>query len=232
MRAEGPHDGNRRIWVTRAQPQAAATAARLRTQGFTPVVAPVLEILPVAGAVIDFAGVDALAFTSAAGIAAFAVLTGARDKPVFTVGDASAEAARGAGFTDVRSAGGDVQALADLIAATTPRPSLVLNPTAADPAADLPALLAERGVPARAAVVYETREAVPGATLAELDGVLIHSARAARAVASRLAGADLSAVTAYAISPAAAAPLSGLGWRRIAVAPFPNETALLNLLQG
>lgn len=220
-----------RIWVTRAQPQAAATAARLRTLGFEAVVAPVLEAAPVTGAVIDLEGVDALAFTSAAGVAAFAVLTGARDAAVFTVGDATARAARGAGFSNVRSARSDVRTLADLIAAVTPRPVLVLNPTAAEPAADLPALLAERGVAARSVVVYATRETVLGAIPVDLDGVLIHSARAARAVARRLAGADVSAVTAYAISLAAAAPLSGLGWRRIAVAPFPNETALLDLLQ-
>jgi len=227
MPAEGA-----RIWVTRAQPQADATAARLRILGFEPVVSPMLEIWPITDAVIDMKGVDALAFTSVAGIAAFTALSRERDRSVFTVGDATAEAARGAGFTDVRAAGGDVQALAALIAGTTPRPSLVLNPTAAEPAADLPALLAERGVFARAAIVYETRETALGAPPAALDGVLIHSAKAAHAVARRLTGADLSSVTAYAISTAVAAPLAGLGWRRIAIAPFPNEPALLNLIQG
>jgi len=221
-----------RIWVTRAEPRAAATAARLRALGFDPVVVPVLEAQPITGAVIDLDGVDALAFTSAAGIAAFAALTGERDRAVFTVGDATAKAAREAGFADVRSAGGDVHALADLIAAATPPPSLVLNPTAAEPAADLPALLAERGVPAHTSIVYETRETARGAAPTGLDGVLIHSAKAAVALARRLAGSDVSAVTVYAISPAAAAPLSGLGWRRIAIAPFPNEAALLNLLHG
>ena len=219
-----------RIWVTRAQPKADATAARLMALGLTPVVAPVLEILPNTDAIIDLEGVDALAFTSAAGVAAFATLTGERGLVIFTVGDATAGAARAAGFADVRSAGGDVHALADLIAAATPRPSLVLNPIAAAPAADLPALLAERRVSARAVVVYQNRETVLDATPADLDGVLIHSASAARAVARRLADANLSAVTASSISRAAAAPISGLVWRRIAIAPFPNETALLNLL--
>lgn len=219
------------IWVTRAQPQAAATAARLRALGFTPLIAPVLETRPITDTVIDLTGVDALAFTSAAGVAAFAALTGERGRMVFAVGDATAEAARGVGFAEVRSASGDVHALADLIAAAAPRPALVLNPTAAEPAADLPGLLAERGVAARAVVVYEVRETALDAPPADLDGVLIHSARAARAVARWLVGADLSAVTAYAISPSAASPLAGLGWRRVAAAPFPNETALLNLLQ-
>jgi uroporphyrinogen-III synthase len=106
----------------------------------------------------------------------------------------------------------------------------VLNPTAAEPAADLCALLAARGVAARSLVVYETAECEPAAPPVGLDGVLIHSSKAARSVARSLAGADLSGLIAYAISAAAAAPLSELGLRRIALAPAPNEDALLALL--
>jgi uroporphyrinogen-III synthase len=218
----------RRIWVTRAQPQAEATAARLRALGLEPVVAPVLEIRPVTGAAVDLAGVDALAFTSAAGVSAFAALNDRRDRIVFAVGDATAETARAAGFTDVRSASGDVHALAALIAAAAP--ALVLNPTAADPAADLSALLAAQGVAARSVLVYETCETALAAPPANLAGVLIHSAKAARAVARLLTGANVSAVTAYAISHSAAAPLASLEFRRVAIAPSPNEAALLGLL--
>lgn len=221
----------RRVWVTRAQPQAAATAARLRALGFEPVVAPVLEIRPVPSAVIELAGVDALAFTSTAGVAAFAAVSSARELSVFAVGDATADAARAEGFRDVRSAQGDARALGDLIAAAAPRPALVLYPTAADPATDLVALLAARGVAARAVTVYETREVVTNAPPADIDAVLIHSAKAARAVARLLGGPDGSGLAVFAISPAAAAPLVHPGIGRIAVAPFPNEAALLNLLQ-
>ncbi len=222
----------RRIWVTRAEPGAAATAARLHGLGFEPVVAPVLETRPITGAAIDLAGIDSLAFTSAAGVAAFAALTPARDRTAFAVGDATAEAARDAGFGDVRSAHGDVHALAALIADAAPRPSLVLNPTAAEPADDLPARLAERGVAARAVVVYQTHQVDPAAPPARLDGVLIHSAKGARAVARWLAGTNASALTAFVISAAAAAPVAELGFRRIAVASSPNEAALLDLLDA
>ena len=218
----------RRIWVTRAQPQAEATAARLRALGLEPIVAPVLEIRPIVDAAVDLAGVDALAFTSAAGVSAFAALSARRDLIVFAVGDATAETARGAGFVDVRSAGGDVHALAALIAAAAP--ALVLNPTAAEPAADLPALLAAQGVAARSALVYETRETVLEAAPASLAGVLVHSAKAARAVARLLAGSRVSGITIYAISLTASAPLAGLELHRIVIAPSPNEAALLGLL--
>ena len=144
------------IWVTRTQPQADATAARLRALGHEPIVAPVLEVQPI-HTPIDLTGVDALAFTSINAIAAFASLSPARNLPTFTVGDATAAAATAAGFTDVRSAGGDVHALAELIA-HAPRPSRVLHPGALELAADLAALLADRGVQARHVPIYRTVE--------------------------------------------------------------------------
>jgi len=225
-------DRRLRVWVTRAQPAAEATAARLRALGFEPVVAPVLEIRPLADATLDLVGVDALAFTSAAGVSAFAGLTTTRDLKVFAVGEATAGAARAAGFRDVRSAQGDVHALADLIASAAPHPSLVLNPTAADPAADLAELLADRGVATRSTVVYETRETALGAPPADLDAMLIHSAKAAHAATRWLSGADVSALAVYAISAAAASPLVSLGSRHVGVAAFPTEAALLSLLGG
>jgi uroporphyrinogen-III synthase len=221
-----------RVWITRAQPGAAATAARVHARGFTPVTAPVLEVWPMMDAVIDLAGVDALAFTSAAGVSAFAALTQVRDRKVFTVGDATAGAARAAGFAEVRSAKGDAQALSRLIADASPRPVLVLNPTAAEPAADLAALLAAHGLAARSVVVYETRETALAASPPDLEAVLVQSAKAARAVARLTEGADVSAVTVCVLSAAAAAPLAGVGFRRILVADKPAETALLSLLGG
>jgi uroporphyrinogen-III synthase len=85
---------------------------------------------------------------------------------------------------------------------------------------------------ARAAAVYETREAALEAPPADLDAVLIYSAKAARAVVRLFSGTEVSAVAAYALSEPVAAALAGLEFRRIVTAPFPNEPALLNLLQG
>jgi uroporphyrinogen-III synthase len=65
---------------------------------------------------IDLTHVAALAFTSVNGVEAFARLSAERRSPVFAVGDRTARAAREAGFADVVSADGDVEALAALIA--------------------------------------------------------------------------------------------------------------------
>lgn len=210
----------RRVWITRAQPGAARTAARLMALGFEPVVAPVLEIRPLAP-VIDLTGIEALAFTSVNGVEAFAALSGERGLPVFTVGDVTAEAARGAGFADVRSAAGDVHALARLIADAAPGPVLV--PGAAEPAADLADLLAGK-VEVQAVAVYEAVETgVPAP--AGFDAVLVHSPRAARALAMHAWALDDR--LAVAISANAAEPLEDLSLREIRIAAAPTDAALI-----
>src|SRR5262249_7492704 len=105
-----------RIWITRAEPGASRTAGRVRALGHEPVVAPLLEVHALTCAV-DPDRVAARALPSANGVRAFAERCAERPLPVFTVGDATAAAARKAGFTGVASASGDLDALADLIAA-------------------------------------------------------------------------------------------------------------------
>ena len=73
----------RTIWITRAEPGAAATAERVRQLGHRPLVAPLLEVRPTAQAAPDLADVGALAFTSANAARIFASLTERRDLPVF-----------------------------------------------------------------------------------------------------------------------------------------------------
>ena len=196
--------------------------------GLEPVVAPVLETRLVA-AEVDLAGVDALAFTSATGVRTFADLTLDRELSVFAVGEGTATAAREEGFAVVSASTGDVRALADVIVKA--KPSLVLNPTARKPAADLVALLAEQGIAAQSLVVYET---VPtGAAVPPfVDSVLIHSPRAAGILADQLTADQAPTLSVFAISEAAAAPLRALPFARIAVASFPDEANLLDLLQG
>jgi uroporphyrinogen-III synthase len=213
--------------VTRAEPGAARTAARLATLGFDPVVAPLLAIQPLAPPRPDLEGVAALAFTSANGVAAFAELTGVPPLPVFTVGDATAEAARALGFADVRSAGGAVEDLARLLVRTGPTGGIILAPGAREPAGDLAALVGgDKRV--RRLAVYDV-VGTDRATSAAFDAVLIHSPRAARALAERR-GPVAAGRLAATISPAAAAPLSGLGFREVRVAAAPTEAALLRTL--
>lgn len=217
-----------RVWITRTAPEADATADRVRARGHEAIVAPVLAARALPAVRLDLGAADALAFTSAHAIAAVAALTPERDRPVFTVGDATAARARALGFIDVRSAGGGAEALAALIGRA--RPGRIIYPGPRQPAADLVALLAAEGVTAAAVPVYETVPTGVAAPPIDAEAVLIHSARAAELAAALIEAAGRLELEAYAISPAAGAPLTRLGLAALRCAPFPNEAALLDLL--
>lgn len=216
----------RTVWITRAQPGADRTAERLSSLGFIPVVAPLftirlLDVRP------DLTSVEALAFTSRNGVKAFAAGAPVPPLPVFAVGDATAAAAREAGFTDVRSADGDLRALAALIR-TEGAGRVILHPAAAEPAGDLAALVGDAARIATVAV-YEAVETDTPAPEA-WDTVLIHSPRAARALAARLSPGPARNRIAIAISPAAATPLDTLPFAEIRTAEAPTEDSLLAAL--
>lgn len=216
-----------RIWITRAEPGASRTAEKVRALGHEPVVAPLLEVHPLP-AEIALDGVAALAFTSANGVRAFAERSADRALPVFTVGDATAAAAHRAGFADVASASGDLDALADLIAAQASRlKGAVLAPGPREPAGDLPRALAAQGVTARALALYETLPVFPR-SLGPVDAVLVHSPKGGERLAVVLGGKPGPA--AYCISPAAAAPLAGRPFAEVRWAEHPDEDSLLALL--
>lgn len=227
-----------RVWVTRAEPEAQATAERLRVLGHDPFVAPVLEIR-VLNPHISLTGVAAIAFTSKNGVRHTPLTDEMLALPAFAVGDATANAARKAGFTDVRSAGKDGPALADLLAAERdPAAGAVLVARAQEAAFDLEGALEAKGLETRTAIVYSSAPVLPTAEVTAalkadppLDAVLVHSPRAARQ-AARLLGRSpaVEALRGFAISEAVAAPLRGLRLKSLDVAPFPNEAALLKLL--
>jgi uroporphyrinogen-III synthase len=217
-----------RIWVTRAEPGASRTAKTLRAMGHQPVLGPLLEVHPLP-AHIDLDGVGALAFTSANGVRAFAEQADERGLPVFAVGDHTAAAARKAGFAEVASAAGDLNALADLIAGRTARfKGVILAPGPREPAGDLPRALAAQGLLARAVALYETLPVHPPGGMGAVDAVLIHSPKAAERLAAVLGGKLGPAV--YCISAAAAAPLAGRPFAKVAWADHPDEDSLLKLL--
>lgn len=215
----------RTVWITRARPGADRTAERLSLLGFTPVLAPLLVIRPL-NVSPDLTGIQALAFTSRNGVKAFADLSPDRSLPVFAVGDATAASARAAGFADVRSADGDLSALAALIRAEGSGLS-ILHPGAAEPAGDLAALVDDARITSLA--VYEALETGTAAPEA-WDAVLIHSPRAARALAATVDPEQAKTRLALTISEAAAAPLATLPFAEVRIAEAPTENALLATL--
>ena len=224
-----------KIWITRAQPGADATAERVRALGHDAVVGPLLAVRNLEGVRVELSGVGALAFTSGNGVRAFAELSGERSLKVFAVGQATAQAARAAGFRSVLSSDGDVEALALGIEQRRGEiRGLVLHPGAAELAGDLPAALEKYGVPANRLVVYETvPEALPEETAlacAACDIVLVHSARAAKLLAGVLKAHPAPKMKVLGLSKAVLKPLARIPLQARAFPPMPLEAALLKLI--
>ena len=224
-----------KIWITRAQPGAGVTADRVRTMGHDVIIAPLLAVNVLPDVSIDLSGVAALAFTSANGVRAFADASGERGLRVFAVGAATAQAARKAGFKAVLSADGDVDALADGIAARRSElKGVVLYPGAMDLAGDLAGALEKQAIPVRRLILYETAPIDPSPeitqALARADAVLLHSPRAAEVLAALLKDQPASPLWALGLSKAVIKPLNRVSMAGKAYPPFPLEAALLNLI--
>jgi uroporphyrinogen-III synthase len=232
----------RTLILTRPRPQAEAFAAALEARlpgRFRPVIAPLMTIAPVAGP-IELAGVAALVFTSANGVEQFAARTTERTLPAFCVGAMTAEAARRAGLA-ARSADGDVEALAGLIAtALRPADGPLLHVRGRHAAGDLAGRLGAAGFETRAAEIYDQRPCpIDGEARALLaaggaDAVAVFSPRSAALFAGLAASAgwSLAAATAVALSAAAAAPLEGLGFGRRVTAAEPTRAGMIAVLAG
>jgi len=199
-------------------------------------VAPLLRVEPLAVEP-PLDDVGALAFTSPNGVARFAARHPDRALPVFAVGDATAEAARAAGFSRARSAGGDVADLARLILAE--RDSFagrLLRAGAQEAAGDLIGVLRSGGVAASSVALYRTVPCAPPTVLSAAGdeawaAVLIHSPKAGRALAAfadRLPPGRLCVC----ISPAAAKPLAAAACGPIRVAARPDEPSMIAALRS
>lgn len=231
-----------RVLVTRPSEDATRLGERLAALGHEAVAAPLLDIHYIAGDALDLGGVQAVLFTSANGVRAFAARTANRSLPALCVGDATGREAQGAGFTNVKSAAGDVAALAGLAAAELdPAAGALLHPAGTKVAGDLAGLLQGTGFTYRREILYEAVKAtaLPQAArealaVGAVDGVLLYSPRTGAAFANLVSAAGLSAalatVTAVCLSPAVAIEVQELPWAGVQVAATPDQEALLALL--
>lgn len=231
-----------RVVVTRPEAEAARSASALRQRGHEVLVAPLMRVEPIPA---DLSGHwSAVVITSANAPAAIAEnpARGTLVKlPLFAVGERSAQAAQAAGFAAVTSAGGDVRDLVQVIAehhAEGSAPLLYL--AGEDRAADLIGDLAVHGIKADMRVVYRAvsapfpAELIEALKAGEIDAVLHYSRRSA---ANYLAGARAAGIAAEALrvrhvclSPPVATPLAAGGATSLAIAPHPDEAALIELL--
>ncbi|WP_428533472.1 uroporphyrinogen-III synthase [Rhodopila sp.] len=228
----------KRVLITRPEPGATQTAARLTAIGFLPVIAPVLTINSR-----QIHAPDHLAATLLTSRNAVAACPPSlHGSPVFAVGAATATLASNAGFRHVFSADGDAEVLGGLVADTlSPEQGSLFLPTGQGQGIDFAASLRQRGFHVVRRVAYQVA-AVPVLPAAaafslrqgELAAALFFSSATSRHFARLLQAAELAeavrGIEAVSISERAAMPLRVLRWRRVRVAEKPNQDAMLVLL--
>jgi uroporphyrinogen-III synthase len=209
----------RRLLVLRPEPGASATVDKAQKMGLDAVAAPLFVVEPLAWRGPDPAQFDGLLLTSANAIRhGGGDLAAYRKLPVYAVGEATAAAARDAGFTVANTGDSDIDRLLSSI-----EPGLRLlhlcgadrrEPNAATQSIHPVAVYCAAPVPAPA--LPATRGMV----------ALIHSPRAGHRFAEL--AMDRSTIAIAAISEAAASAV-GDGWQSVAAAGQPSDESLLAL---
>ncbi|MEM6441279.1 MAG: uroporphyrinogen-III synthase [Pseudomonadota bacterium] len=225
------------ILMTRPEPAASALAARLRAAGADVWVSPLMT-LRLRAAFVDVEGAAAAVFTSANGVRGAPQGEALRALPCWCVGEATAEAARASGFSRTRAGPSDAAALAGAMLAGGIGPGdRVIHLRGAHGTDGFAEALEAAGVRVDAAEVYamEPASGLDASALSALrEGRIsvapVYSPRSARLLAKALEGLELGGLRAAAISPAAAAPLEGLGLADVAVCAAPDGGAMETLI--
>jgi len=215
------------LLALRPEPGLTATLGKARALGLATTGHPLSAIRPLAWDCPDPDSFDGLLIGSANAILhggeGLARLTA---KPVFAVGEATASAARAAGFTVAMTGSGGLQGVLDAI----PAPCHLLRIAGEE---HIP-LTPPAGVTFAEVIAYRS-EALPLDPAAPLLAsgtalVLLHSAATAAHFAAECdrLRLDRARITLAALGPRIAAA-AGEGWAAIHTSPTPDESALLHL---
>lgn len=220
-----------KLLIIRPQPGADASAARVRAAGFEPLVLPLFAIEPMAWELPDTEGYDALILTSGNAVrAAGKALRRMTGLPVYAVGSATAKALSVAGLCATYvGAGGIAELLPE--AATNGHHRLMWlagedhSDVVLPPGVSLDIRPVYRSAPLRVPVQF-------GATVAQSDAILLHSARAARHFAEICDGSAIKrADIVLSAMSQNIADAAGPGWRNLLVAARPDDASLLSEVQ-
>jgi uroporphyrinogen-III synthase len=213
----------RRLFIVRPEPGASTTVQNARDIGLDAVAMPLFAIAPVAWEAPEASGFDGLLLTSANALRhAGDQLQGLRGLRVYAVGEATAEAAREAGFDIASSGDGGVERLLGSL-----EPDLKLLHLCGEHRTAV-----EAKQPITAVPVYRAAELPPPDGLREVAGqtVAVHSPRAGTRFAELIDGAGVARRTVrIAAISAGAASAAGPGWDACEAADRPDDGALLAL---
>ncbi len=228
-----------RLLVTRPEPEASASAERLRALGHSVTVAPLLAIMlnPPPRDLPEPAGLIVTSRNGVRALQTWPQAAGWRDVPLFAIGSSTAQAARAAGFGRVTAGDGEGAALAASIVAVLPASrGPVIYAAARDLSGNLAEKLEEAGTDLQMVEAYRAEPAealgpTVRAALAEgrLDGALFYSRRTAETFRDLTAGAPVRLAHVFALSAKVAEPLRTLR-AAVHIAPKPDEASLLSLI--
>lgn len=219
------------VLVVRPEPGLSATVAAANAMRLNAIGYPLFEISPVAWKIPDPENIDALLIGSANAIRygfpeggeARRLLSG---KPVYAVGQTTAQTARDAGFTVAVAGSGGLQNVLDAV----PAGQRLLRIAGADHVA----LNVPEGITMSTVIAYSSAPRELPEPLRPLQDlgltVLLHSAAAAEQFVreSRRLALNRERITLAVIGPRVASA-AGAGWRAIHVSPQPNDDALLEM---
>lgn len=227
--------------VTRPRTDGDRVASCLQAIGHTTLSCPLTTVVFADEPAPDLTGIQAVLATSRHGVAGLARLCDQRDRPMYVVGNATAEAARNEGFSTVESADGNADALVSLVRRRLdPSDGALLRIRGAVARGDVAQSLTEAGFDVRSMTTYriDTVGSLPDIAKTALiepsiDGVLFFSPRSAKLFA-RLVGEAalsdcLSGLAALCLSPAIAECLDRNRWRTVRAAGSPDLAALIAL---
>jgi uroporphyrinogen-III synthase len=229
-----------RILVTRAEENAARSAARLSGLGHEAVVFPLTRIVPLAAALpaaVPFAAVLATSAHALHHLAADS-LSQLADLALYAVGEETARAAIARGFQRVTSARGDAHALAAILRGRRDPPADVLYLAGRDRKRHLEAILTQAGYRIEVLMVYAAEELavlsgdqIDQIRLGRIDAVVHYSRRSAEIYCRLIETAglreDAMLLQHFCLSDDVAVPLRQLPARDIRVAARPDEEHLL-----
>lgn len=217
---------NRPLLLLRPQPGNDESAARARAPGIEIIQHPLFEIMPIAAETPPEGPFDALLVTSANGVRHGGdVVRRFIDLPIFTVGEATADAIRALGGDHVQVGGGDAVTTIPLIVAAGHRHLLHLCGEDVRPFDPL-GLRVTRHIVYRSAALDEQPFMNLLASLPQ-SVIAVHSPRAGERLGALVPATQRNHIL-VAISRAAA-DMAGTGWRQVHVAPAPDDTALLRI---
>jgi len=228
------------VWITRTLSNSENSVKSWDAEGYKTIAAPLLKLTNAPNPPNPPSADSLLVFTSKNGIFAYQGYGFNPQNKVITVGDATARAARAAGFNDVTSAQGVSSDVTALILKTVPQNTPIIHCGGAHLRGSIIEDLQAAGYGARRDLYYQTTpiETWPDMDYSALTHIAFYSPLAAQTFTNLLkqkmpnkASLDIHTLGFISISKAVDAALGDLHPAQRLIAQDPNEASMMDCLK-